>query len=99
PGAERLGGGLLGGKAAGIARPARRAAAVAAAALGLGEDAVEKALAKALDRLLDPADVDQVAADAEDHCACSSRLRRRAAPRNGSLVGVIASKAKQSRAG
>ena len=41
--------------------------AVAAAALGLGEDAVEKAVAEALDRLLDAADVDQVAADAEDH--------------------------------
>ena len=44
------------------------AAAIAAAALGFGEDAVEKAVAEALDRLFDAADVDQVAADAEDHC-------------------------------
>src|SRR6266700_199319 len=66
-GAERLGGGLLGGEAAGIARSAGRAAAIAAAALGFGEDAVEKTLAKALDRLLDPANVDQIATDAEDH--------------------------------
>src|SRR5690242_19257752 len=64
---ERLGGGLLGGKAAGVAGAAGQAAAIAAATLGLGEDAVEKAVAETLDRLFDAADVDQVAADAEDH--------------------------------
>src|ERR1700732_3304937 len=72
PGAERLGGGLLGGKAPGVARP-RIGAALAATALGLGEDAVEKAVAVARDRRLDPADVDQIAADAEDHRASAAR--------------------------
>ena len=41
--------------------------AIAAAALGFGKNTVEKAVVKALDRLLDPADVDKIAADAEDH--------------------------------
>ncbi len=66
-GAERLGSGFLGGEAARIARPAGQAAAIAAPPLVLGEDAVEEALAKAGDRLLDPANVDEIAADTEDH--------------------------------
>src|SRR5207302_6682830 len=66
-GAERLGRGLLGGEAPGIARPAGQTAAIAAAALVFGEDAVKKAVAKTLDRPLDPADIDEIAADAEDH--------------------------------
>src|SRR3954453_19540784 len=67
PGAERLGGGFLGGKTAGVAGKLRGPPGRPAAAPGRGEDAVEKAVAKALDRLLDAADVDQIAADAEDH--------------------------------
>jgi len=38
-----------------------------AAALGLGKDAVEKAVAEARDRRLDAPDIDQIAAEAQDH--------------------------------
>src|SRR5437762_2011693 len=54
------------GEAPGIARP-RMGAPLATAPFGLGEDAVEKAVAIARDRRLDAADVDQIAADAQDH--------------------------------
>ena len=73
PGAERLGARLLGGEAAGIARRPV-GPPVAFAALGLGEDAVEKAVAEPVDGLLDAADVDQVAAEAEDHRAASATI-------------------------
>src|SRR5207248_2315177 len=77
PGAERLRTGFLGGKPPRVAGRAV-GAPVAFAALGIGEDAFEKAIAKALHRLLYATDIDQVAADAENHRAC---LRRRSTAR------------------
>ncbi len=66
PGAERLGAGLLGGEAPRVGGRAGRAA-VAARALAHREDAMGEAVAEALERALDPADVAEVRADAEDH--------------------------------
>src|SRR6202035_5828813 len=65
-GAERLGGRFLGREAPRIAW-AGVGAPLATAALVLGEDAVHEAVAKACDRRLNAADIDQIAADAEDH--------------------------------
>ena len=77
--AQRLGAGLLGGETLGIggrtidpplgARPLPR-----------GEDAREKPLAMAVDHLLDPRDVHQVGADAENH-RCARARPRSMAPR------------------
>src|SRR5665213_288415 len=68
PGAERLGAGLLGGEALGIAGDSV-GARVGTLALDGGKDAFEEALAIALDGALDPPDVDEIAAEAEDHQA------------------------------
>ena len=79
-GAERLGTGLLGGEALGIGRHqrARRlGAALGLGALDVGEDTGQKALAMAFHDLLDPADVDQVGADADDHAEYPIRERPR----------------------
>src|SRR5882672_7605504 len=65
-GAERLGAGFLGGEALGIAGGAA-GPRLRLAPLGLGEQALGEAAAETLQRLLDAADVDDVAADAEDH--------------------------------
>src|SRR5208337_2136981 len=66
PGAESLRASLLGGKALSVGRGAGRAG-VGFSALCPGENPVEEAVAIAADRLLDAADVDHVAADADDH--------------------------------
>src|SRR5215831_223125 len=66
PGAEGFRTSLLRREAPGVARRTV-GAPVALTALGIGKDAVEKAIAKTLDHLLDSADVDDIAADAEDH--------------------------------
>src|SRR5262245_14294364 len=68
PGAERLGAGLLGGEALGVGRRPG-GAAVGFPPLDLGIDALRETLAEALQGPLDAADVDDVAAHAEDHCA------------------------------
>ena len=75
--AERLGAGFLGGEAPGVARRAQ-APAVGPLALRLGEHAPGEALAEPLQRALDPGDVDQVAAEPDDHRARSmaARIRR-----------------------
>src|SRR5579863_5251346 len=65
-GAERLRARFLGGEAARIARRGMDAR-LALAALVRGEHAIEKAFAEALDHLLEAADVDQIAAEADDH--------------------------------
>src|SRR5262249_24736731 len=68
PGAERLGAGLLGGKALGVGlEPV--GAALGPRPLGGGEDARQEALAVALDHLLDAAHVAEIGADADDHPA------------------------------
>src|SRR5271166_476354 len=65
-GSERLRASLLGGKPTGIARRPI-GAPVALQAFDVSKNPLEKAVAKARDRLLDPADVDQVAAEPEYH--------------------------------
>ena len=65
-GAERLRTRFLGGEAAGIAC-CPILAPVAFSAFNIGENALEKAVAEPLNHLLDAADVDQIAAQAEDH--------------------------------
>src|SRR5579885_1009114 len=77
PGAERLRARLLRGESLGIARRPLRPA-VGACPLGGGEDALEEALAEALDRALDAADVDEIAADADDHRPAPARALARA---------------------
>src|SRR5215470_16843904 len=69
-GAKRLRASLLGGE---TARVARRSigSPLAFTALDICKYPIEKAVSKALDDLLDAADVDQIAADAEDHRARS----------------------------
>src|SRR5215831_14942964 len=67
-GAERLGARLLGGVALGVALGAIEPA-LGARALNRREDAFEEPIAEALDGLFDAADVDEIAADAEDHRA------------------------------
>src|SRR6185312_1598440 len=70
-GAERLGARLLGGIALGVARRAV-GPVIGAPALLRREDALEETLAEALDGALDAADIDEVAAEAEDHQALRS---------------------------
>jgi hypothetical protein len=65
-GAERLRAGFLCSEAAGIARRPIFAP-VTFPAFNVGKNAIEKAVAETLDHLLDAADVDQIAAQAEDH--------------------------------
>ena len=67
---QRLGAGLLGGEALGIGGGAI-CATLGESAFGLGEDAMDEAIAMALDGALDPADVDKIGADAEDHAGPS----------------------------
>src|SRR5882672_678085 len=69
-GAERLRAGLLGSEALGVAGGAV-GAAVGFLLLGLREDAIGEAGAEARQRPLDAADIDDVAADAEDHALLS----------------------------
>src|SRR5262249_47942936 len=66
PRAERFCARLLGSEPASVARCAARAA-ITFAAFGRSKNAIEKAVAVALDHLFDPPDVDQIAADTEDH--------------------------------
>src|SRR5258708_8382229 len=66
PGAKRLRASFLGGIALGIAG-GPVGPPVGFAALDVGEDAIEEPLAEPLDHPLDARDVDEVAADAEDH--------------------------------
>ena len=64
--AQRLGTGFLCGKPLGVAgRPGRPA--FRPLLFSLSEDPLHEAVAEAFQRLLDPSDVDQIAADAEDH--------------------------------
>src|SRR6185437_9525782 len=72
-GAERLGACFLGGVALGVAGDTI-GAAIGFGALGLGEDARQESLAEALDGPHDPIDVDEVAADAEDHRSVAQAL-------------------------
>src|SRR5690606_40421377 len=73
-GAERLGAGLLGRVALGVAGGAQ-APSVRLRPLDLGEHAVGEAVAVAFERPLDAADVDDVAADADDHRGCGVPAR------------------------
>ena len=67
-GAQRLGTGLLGGEALGVgAGPVGPRAPLGPAPLVLREHALQEAVAEPLQRALDPADVADVGADAEDH--------------------------------
>ncbi len=78
--AERLRAGLLGGETFGIGRDHHLVVGGALGGLGLflrREHPVEKARAMALDHLPDPANVDQVGADADDHADASSAARPR----------------------
>ncbi len=89
PGAERLGAGLLGGEALGVGGGAHPPP-LRFPPLDVGEDAADEALAVALERLLDAPDVDQVAADADDHDAAafagSARLVHQARMRPDALL-------------
>ncbi|SIT58762.1 hypothetical protein BQ8794_60071 [Mesorhizobium prunaredense] len=71
-GAQRLGACLLGSKTLGI-RGGAGAAVFGAGLFDLGVDALNEALAMALQRFFDASDIDQVAADANDHWAGTSR--------------------------
>ena len=82
--AERLGAGLLGGEALGVGGGARRPPRPICAAPIVGEDALEEAVAVALEGALDPPDVDDVVAEADDHrdaparafaFGCAGRIR------------------------
>src|ERR671929_1972789 len=78
--AERLGTGLLGGEALGVGR-GPRGARLGLAPLRRREDAVREALAVALEHALDPPDVHEIAAEADDHDTATgilaSSMRRR----------------------
>ena len=50
-------------------------AALGLGAFGVGENPVEKAIAMTLDDLGDPANIDQVGADADDHAVPAFRNR------------------------
>src|SRR5690606_29128729 len=65
-GPERLGAGFLGSKALGIGGRALLAT-VGLGALYIGEDAFDEALRVTLERRLDAPNVDQVAANADNH--------------------------------
>src|SRR3954452_19225972 len=68
--AERLGTSLLGGESLGVGRDHHLVvlgATPGPGALGFREDALEESITMALDDLCDPADVDQVRANADDH--------------------------------
>src|SRR5919199_6473575 len=64
--AERLGAGLLRGEALGVGR-GPRGPRLGLAPFRLREDPVREALAVALEHALDPPDVHEVAAEADDH--------------------------------
>src|SRR5690606_12260677 len=71
---ERLGARLLGGEALGVSGGAVGAPLGLRALLG-GEDAREEALAEPRQRLLDAPDVDEIAADADDHALLAAPAR------------------------
>ena len=74
-GAQRLGAGLLGGVAARVGfRAVAHGARSAARSIG-GEHARDEALAEAVERALDAPDVDQVAAEADDHARAGTAGR------------------------
>ena len=77
-GADRLGEGFLGGEALGQRARRGERAPRRLGPLDVGEHPVEEAIAEAVERILDPLDVAQVGADADDHRAASisSRIRR-----------------------
>jgi hypothetical protein len=83
PGAERLGAGLLGGESLGIGS-GPIGAAVGFALFDRSEATGDEAVAETLERFLDPPNIDQVAAKADDHAEhrpirrCARRWFRRA---------------------
>src|SRR5262249_7515267 len=77
-GTERLGAGLLGGKALGIGLDPV-GAALSPGPLGVGKDACQETLAVALDHPLDPARIAKIGADADDHAEILARPRSIAA--------------------
>src|SRR5262249_26350488 len=70
PGAERFGTGFFRGEALCITCSTLRTL-IRFVALELGKDAAEETLAEALDAFLDAADIDEIGADADDHCGRS----------------------------
>src|SRR5262249_34998739 len=70
PGTERLGTGLLGGKALRVGLDPV-GAALGPRPLGVGKDARQEALAMALDHALDPARVAKIGANADDHASAA----------------------------
>src|SRR5438309_5137784 len=75
-GAHRLGEGLLGGETLRVGAGAGEGAAFRLGALDVGEDALGEAVAEAVERILDPLDVAQVRADADDRHRAASISRR-----------------------
>src|SRR5262249_54089318 len=87
----RLGTGFLGGEALGIgSRPLL-------AALGFpyfdrGEDALDETFAVTLQRLLDAADVDEVAADADDHAGMAPSTSARASSISRRMMAMLSAR-------
>ena len=89
--AERLGARFLGGEALGVGGGAQLPS-LRLPPLDLGEHAPDEALAVALERLLDAPDVDQVAADSDDHLAAASAVRRAPRPSAPRIRRTLASR-------
>ena len=79
-GADRLREGLLGGEALGVGAGAGERPPLRLGALDLGEHAPLEALAEPVERSLDPLDVAQVRADADDHDGPTPSPRRSRGP-------------------